>query len=116
MMLIFAAPLKLTLVATGDKWLLVCWKQPLSGNALGYLVFIHSSVSTTTRNLSVTDLGIRNNLLCASVDNLQRWRNYSVQVAGWNNEEVGIRTIALPFNTNVNRELKINCNIKGKVI
>ena len=99
------APLKLTIVETGDRWLMVCWKQPLSGKALGYLVLIHNNESSFSHNVSATQLAIKNNLLCTSVDNLKKWNNYSVEVAGWNNEEVGIKTPAIPFSTWVNRKL-----------
>ncbi|KAJ9580698.1 hypothetical protein L9F63_024126, partial [Diploptera punctata] len=97
-------PLKLAVITTGDKWVMMCWKQPLSGNALGYLVVTHHNDSSMTHNVTAAQLGLKKDLLCTSVSNLEKWSNYTVQVAGWNNEEVGIRTPPVSFSTRVNRK------------
>ncbi|PSN51903.1 hypothetical protein C0J52_12799 [Blattella germanica] len=84
---------------------MICWKQPLSGHPLGYLILLHNNVSTLSRNVSANALGVKNDKYCTSLNNLTKWTNYSVQVAGWNNEEVGIKSRHLAFSTRVNRNM-----------
>jgi len=94
-----------------------CWKSPLSGHPLGYLILLNNNVSSLFRNVSVGELGKKDNMWCTAVSDLRKWTNYSVQVAGWNKDEVGITTAPVPFNTQVNRKLHIkamclhNCTI-----
>jgi hypothetical protein len=102
------APREVTVAGVGDTWCMLCWKSPLSGHSLGYLIWLHSNMTPVFRNVSVDKLGKKNNLLCTAVSDLRRWTDYSVQVAGWNKDEVGITSAPAPFNTRVNSKSRIN--------
>jgi hypothetical protein len=101
------APRDLIVAGTGDRWCMLCWKNPFSGLPLGYLILLHNNVSSLFRNVSVSELGKKNNMLCTAVSDLIKATDYSVQVAGWNKDEVGITSAPKPFNTRVNRKLEM---------
>jgi hypothetical protein len=65
---------------------------------------MHSNVSSEFQNVSVSELGKKNSMLCTAVSDLHKWTNYSVQVAGWSMDEVGITSAPIPFTTRVNRK------------
>ena len=96
------APRNVTFAGIGDTWCMLCWRSPLSGRSLGYLIWLRSSMTPVFRNVSVDKLGKKNNMLCTAISDLHRWTDYSVQIAGWNKDEVGITTAPIPFNTRVN--------------
>jgi hypothetical protein len=106
-MFIPTAPRDVRVVATGDTWCMLCWKSPLSGHSLGYMILMHNNISSTFRNVSVSDLGRKNNMLCTADSDLQHWTDYRVQVAGWNGDEVGISSAPVPVTTRVNRKSHI---------
>ena len=86
----------------GDTWCMLCWKVPLSGHSLGYLIWLHTNTTPVFRNVTVDKLGHKGNMLCTAVSDLRRWTDYSVEVAAWNKDEVGITSAPVPFNTRVN--------------
>lgn len=96
----------MTVAGTGDRWCMLCWKSPLIGIPLGYLILLHNNVSSLFRNVSVSELGKKNHMFCTAVSDLIKGTDYSVQVAGWNKDEVGITSAPIPFNTRVNRKYK----------
>lgn len=96
------APRNVTFAGIGDTWCMLCWTSPLSGRSLGYLIWLRSNMTPVFRNVSVDKLGKKNNMLCTAVSDLRRWTDYSVQIAGWNKEEVGITSAPAAFNTRVN--------------
>jgi hypothetical protein len=98
-----------TVVATGDRWCMLCWRSPSSGHSLGYVILMHNNISSVSvlQNVSVSELGKKNGMLCTAVSDLRKWTNYSVQVAGWNLDEVGITSAPIPFTTRVNRKSHI---------
>jgi hypothetical protein len=82
---------------------MLCWRSPLSGRSLGYLIGLRSNMAPVFRNVSDDKLGKKdNNMLCTAVSDLRRWTDYSVQVAGWSKEEIGITSPPVAFNTRVN--------------
>jgi hypothetical protein len=58
--------------------------------------------------VSVSELGKKNNMLCTAVSDLIKGTDYSVQVAGWIENEMGITSAPKPFNTRVNRKSEMN--------
>ena len=81
---------------------MLCWMRPLSGHSLGYLIWLRSNMTPVFRNVSVDKLGKKNNMLCTAISDLRSWTDYSLQIAGWNKEEVGITSAPVTFNTRVN--------------
>ncbi|XP_069694647.1 uncharacterized protein [Periplaneta americana] len=100
---IISVPRDITVVETGDQWLLLCWNPPLSGHPLGYLLYLQSNLSTQCHNVTNRNLWKKNGMLCSAIDDLLRWAFYNVQLAGWNKDEVGIIAAPLAFSTRVNR-------------
>ena len=95
-------PRNVTFAGIGDTWCMLCWRDTLSGRPLGYLIWLRSNMTPVFRNVSVDELGKKHNMLCTAVSDLRRWTDYSVQIAGWNEEEIGITSAPLAFNTRVN--------------
>ncbi|XP_039297622.1 uncharacterized protein LOC111045476 isoform X2 [Nilaparvata lugens] len=103
---IISAPRKVTVEQTGDQWAMLCWLPPPSGMPLGYQISLTTDflqTSTTTRNVTIDELGHRGDKLCTALTDLESWSNFEARIAGWNKLEIGMSSPAIQFNTRVNR-------------
>ncbi|XP_049782689.1 uncharacterized protein LOC126184353 [Schistocerca cancellata] len=103
-------------VITGNSWAMICWNVPKTGSPLGYFVNLKSlteqdgNYTEKNYNFTVRETAKNRSRSCAAFPGLQTSADYEFTVTAWNDEETGITSAPVTFNTRVNRTCSSTAN------